>query len=138
MPVPPPIHEDLPPGKKEQQEKNKSILDFLEFSSPTEEQKKALLAMADFVSKDNLEDFLILSGAAGTGKTSITTTLIQYLNSKDTNYKIAAPTGRAARILGKKSKTASSTIHSLINNSVANPNTGEVTFKLKPDYRIPN
>ncbi|CAN5156388.1 ATP-binding domain-containing protein [soil metagenome] len=114
-------------------EKKKSILDFLEFSSPTEEQEKALLSMANFVSKDNLEDFLILSGAAGTGKTSITTTLIQYLNSKDTNYKIAAPTGRAARILGKKSRTTSSTIHSLIYNSVANPNTGEVVFKLKPN-----
>lgn len=110
-----------------------SILSFLDFKSPTAEQEKALLAMADFISKDNLQDFLILSGAAGTGKTSITTTLIQYLNSKDINYKIAAPTGRAARILGKKSKATSSTIHSLIYSTESDPHTGIVHFKLKPN-----
>ncbi len=112
---------------------NNSILNFLEFKFPTADQKKALLAMAEFVSKDNFQDFLILSGAAGTGKTSITTTLIQFLNSKDINYKVAAPTGRAARILGKKSRTTSSTIHSLIYNTESDPNTGEVFFKLKPN-----
>lgn len=120
--------------------KAKSILDYLEFQSPTSEQKTALLAMADLVDSSNMQDFLILSGAAGTGKTSITTALIKYLNSEDIKYKIAAPTGRAARILGKKSGATSSTIHSLIYNSVASPQTGEVVFKLKPnpvkDYTI--
>lgn len=117
-----------------------SILEYLEFSSPTEEQKLALLAMEDLVSPQNSQDFLILSGAAGTGKTSITTSLIQYLNHQNIQFKIAAPTGRAARILGKKSGATSTTIHSLIYNSVSDPNTGEVTFKLKPntvkDYSI--
>lgn len=121
--------------------KSKScILDYLDFSSPTEEQKLALLAMADLVSKQNKQDFLILSGAAGTGKTSITTCLIKYLNYQKIQFKIAAPTGRAARILGKKSGATSTTIHSLIYNSVSDPNTGEVTFKLKPntvkDYSV--
>src|SRR5690606_16615275 len=73
----------------------------------------------------------ILSGAAGTGKTSITTALIQYLTKKDINYKIAAPTGRAARILGKKCKTTSTTIHSMIYNTVSDPDSGEVVFKRK-------
>ena len=117
-----------------------SILSFLEFASPTPEQELALLAMSTLVESSNMKDFLILSGAAGTGKTSITTALIKYLNAEDIKYKIAAPTGRAARILGKKSGTASSTIHSLIYNSVASPQTGEVVFKLKPnpikDYTI--
>ena len=110
-----------------------SILDYLEFPSPTEEQKKALLAMEELVSPKNMQDFLILSGAAGTGKTSITTCLIKYLKSKNIQFKIAAPTGRAARILGKKAMTESTTIHSLIYNSVSDPNTGEVVFKLKPN-----
>jgi exodeoxyribonuclease-5 len=118
----------------------KSILDFISFKSPTLEQKNALIAMSDFVSTSNSEDFLILSGAAGTGKTSITTSLIKYLNHQNVQFKIAAPTGRAARILGKKSGATSTTIHSLIYNSVSDPNTGEVTFKLKPntvkDYSV--
>jgi exodeoxyribonuclease-5 len=108
-----------------------TILDHLQFDCPTQEQKVALLWMSSFVKKDNTNDFFILCGAAGTGKTSITTALIGYLNSSSIAYNIAAPTGRAARILGRKSKTINSTIHSLIYNVSSNPNTGEVVFKLK-------
>jgi exodeoxyribonuclease-5 len=108
-----------------------TILDYLQFDEPTSQQRIALLSMSDFVKESNTDDFYILCGAAGTGKTSITTALIGYLNSKAINYKIAAPTGRAARILGRKSKTVNSTIHSLIYNTKANPETGEVNFELK-------
>tara|TARA_B110000003_G_scaffold244653_1_gene253905 strand:- start:703 stop:2052 length:1350 start_codon:yes stop_codon:yes gene_type:complete len=117
-----------------------SILDYLQFDCPTLEQKMALLAMSKFVNFDNEDDFLILSGAAGTGKTSITTALIGYLNSSSISYNIAAPTGRAARILGRKSKTLNSTIHSLIYNTKPNPKTGEIIFTLKEnnvkDYTV--
>jgi len=108
-----------------------TILDHLQFDCPTSEQKAALLGMSDFVKQENKDDFFILCGAAGTGKTSITTALIGYLNTKSIAYNIAAPTGRAARILGRKSKTVNSTIHSLIYNVQANPNTGQVNFVLK-------
>ncbi len=46
-----------------------TILDFLQFETPTHEQKLSLLAMADFVKQENEDDFFILCGAAGTGKT---------------------------------------------------------------------
>lgn len=108
-----------------------TILDHLQFDCPTAQQRLALLAMSDFVSDINKDDFYILCGAAGTGKTSITTALIGYLNAKAINYKIAAPTGRAARILGRKSQTVNSTIHSLIYNVQTNSETGEVKFELK-------
>jgi exodeoxyribonuclease-5 len=108
-----------------------SILDFLHFDCPTQEQKNALLAMQDFIKEDHFADFLILCGAAGTGKTSITSALIGYMNGKDVHYKIAAPTGRAARILGRKSNTQNSTIHSLIYDVKPNAETGEVFFSLK-------
>lgn len=117
-----------------------TILEHLQFDCPTAEQKNALLGMSDFVKSDNNDDFFILCGAAGTGKTSITTALIGYLNSKEVAYNIAAPTGRAARILGRKSKTVNSTIHSLIYNVSSNPDTGQVNFVLKQndikDYNI--
>jgi exodeoxyribonuclease-5 len=108
-----------------------TILDHLQFDCPTTQQRVALLAMSDFVNESNSDDFYILCGAAGTGKTSITTALIGYLNSKAIHYKIAAPTGRAARILGRKSQTVNSTIHSLIYNVQTNTETGEVKFLLK-------
>lgn len=108
-----------------------SILDFLHFDCPTQEQKKSLLAMQTFIHADNTDDYLILCGAAGTGKTSITSALIGYMNTKDVKYKIAAPTGRAARILGRKSNTQNSTIHAMIYDVSPNAETGEVFFTLK-------
>jgi exodeoxyribonuclease-5 len=108
-----------------------TILDHLQFDCPTTQQRNSLLAMSDFVKETNNDDFYILCGAAGTGKTSITTALIGHLNSKAINYRIVAPTGRAARILGRKSNTSSATIHSLIYNAKTNPDNGEVVFELK-------
>jgi exodeoxyribonuclease-5 len=119
---------------------HKSILDYLHFYSPTTEQKNVLSALAKFVEESNQDDFLVLCGAAGTGKTSITSALIGYLNDSEVRYKIAAPTGRAARILGKKTKTISNTIHSLIYSADSNKETGILEWKLKKnrfkDYTI--
>lgn len=108
-----------------------SILDLLHFDAPTQEQKTALLAMADFTKETNTDDFFILSGAAGTGKSSIMSALVGWLNQKDVAYQIAAPTGRAARIIGRKTNTLASTVHSLIYKAVPNPETGVVHFKMK-------
>jgi exodeoxyribonuclease-5 len=110
---------------------NKTILDYLHFHCPTSEQKAALLAMSAFVAGTNTDDFFILCGAAGTGKTSITSALIGYLTNNKVRYRIAAPTGRAARILGRKTGTVSNTIHSMIYKSEANKETGAVKFTLK-------
>ena len=112
-------------------EVKKSIFEFLHFDRPTKDQKKVLQAMENFAEDQNLHDFLILCGAAGTGKTSITAALIGYLNNQKKRYRIAAPTGRAARIIGRKANTTTSTIHSLIYTPDSNTETGVVSFKLK-------
>lgn len=118
----------------------KDILDYLHFHTPTIEQKTTLNALSTFVSSENTDDFFILSGAAGTGKTSITSALVGYLNNDKVKYRIIAPTGRAARILGKKTKTISSTIHSLIYKPETDKESGVVNWKLKynasNDYTI--
>jgi exodeoxyribonuclease-5 len=90
-----------------------------------------LNAMEKFVSDDDPYDFLVLCGAAGTGKTSITSALLGYLGEINTPYKIAAPTGRAARILGKKANALTSTIHSMIYIPSTNSNSGTVSFSIK-------
>src|SRR5688572_12070976 len=105
-----------------------NILDYLAFDAPTSEQVAALNAMSEFVGAANKDDFFTLCGAAGTGKSSITSALIGYLNDRDISYHIAAPTGRAARIIGRKTKCQNSTIHSLIYKVDANAETGEVRF----------
>ena len=108
-----------------------TILDYLHFGTPTIEQKNALLGMSDFVKVDNNEDFMILCGAAGTGKTSIVSAFIGYLGQLDIPYQIAAPTGRAARIIGRKSKTVSNTVHSMIYKAMTNKQTGEIAWRLR-------
>jgi exodeoxyribonuclease-5 len=108
-----------------------TILDHLQFDCPTAKQKSALLGMSSFIQSKNKEDFYILCGTAGTGKTSITSALIGYMNAKAVTYKIVAPTVRAARILGRKSKTLTGTIHSLIYDTKSNPETGEIIFAIK-------
>ncbi len=108
-----------------------SIFSFLHFANPTKDQNQVLCAMEEFVSPNSASDFIIINGAAGTGKTSITSALIGYLNHNELPYKIVAPTGRSARIIGRKSKSTSSTIHSLIYKPKNDPNTGVVEFKLK-------
>lgn len=109
----------------------KNILDHLHFHCPTTEQKNALLALDQFVKEENKDDFFVLCGAAGTGKTSITSALIDYLCQTETQYQISAPTGRAARILGRKTKAVSSTIHSMIYSTGINKNTGDIVLTLK-------
>lgn len=110
---------------------NSGIFKHLHFSQPTKEQADVLKEMEGFIGDSNQFDFIVLCGAAGTGKTSITAALIGYLNELGKPYKISAPTGRAARILGRKAKTTTSTIHSMIYAPKADNETGTVTFKLK-------
>jgi len=107
------------------------IFKHLHFSQPTTEQADVLKEMEGFIDDSNQFDFIVLCGAAGTGKTSITAALIGYLNELGKPYKISAPTGRAARILGRKAKTTTLTIHSMIYAPKADNETGTVTFKLK-------
>lgn len=111
-----------------------TILDHLHFATPTTEQKNALTGMADFSKKENTDDFMILCGAAGTGKTSIVSAFINYLNQMNVSYQIAAPTGRAARIIGRKSNAVSSTLHSMIYTVVPNKKTGTVSWQLKQNH----
>lgn len=96
------------------QSKNKisdisTLLDF----NPNEDQKDALNKIKNFI--DNTTDnVFVLTGAAGTGKTSIMKAVISYINSYLGDFNLLAPTGRAANIIAQKSGFDSQTIHSHI------------------------
>jgi exodeoxyribonuclease-5 len=107
------------------------ILSLLPFPDPTEEQRRALVAMEDFIKPTNPDHFLILCGAAGTGKTSITSAFIRLLKEQNIHHHIAAPTGRAARILGNKTNAIAGTLHSLMYTPESDRETGAVTWRLK-------
>ncbi len=72
-----------------------------------DDQQRAI--MACFSSKIS-----IITGGPGTGKTTLIKTLLKLLNQHNFEYKLAAPTGRAAKRLMESTKQHATTIHRLL------------------------
>lgn len=62
----------------------------------------------------NAESVFLLKGYAGTGKTFITKGLTEYFRSIGRNYVLAAPTGKASKVIASKTKSHAYTIHKSI------------------------
>ncbi len=62
----------------------------------------------------NTESTFLLKGYAGTGKTFITKGLTEYFRSIGRNYVLAAPTGKASKVIAEKTKSPAFTIHKTI------------------------
>ncbi len=80
---------------------------------PTECQREMFQSLDVFLNGDSLEDWmLVISGYAGTGKTSALAAFIKVLK-KYTNkkYVLLAPTGRSAKVLSNVTKEKAVTIH---------------------------
>ena len=88
-----------------------TIFDLLPFS-PTTEQARFLFEIDEFMESD--EDFFILRGSAGTGKTSVAKAVVDYLSDQQIPCRLLAPTTRAARIIGQKTGREARTLHSRI------------------------
>ncbi len=79
----------------------------------SEQQKDVFEDILRFL-QDPYQQIFVLKGYAGTGKTSLLKGLVVYLKQCGINFRIAAPTGRAAKILSNKTEYPASTIHKLI------------------------
>lgn len=73
---------------------------------------------------DELESFLankstcfLLKGYAGTGKTFMMKGVTEFLSENKRSFRMAAPTGRAAKIISQKTKRKAFTIHKTIYSS---------------------
>lgn len=86
-----------------------SLLSFLGFSA-TPEQANALTTIERFLASS--DHFLIVRGAAGTGKTSIMSAVTRYLMENSIIPVPLGPTGRAAKNLGRKTGVPAKTMHS--------------------------
>lgn len=73
----------------------------------------------------------IIKGAAGTGKTTLIRSLVLALRSLGFEPALMAPTGRAAKVLGKRTGCESRTIHSYIYNCKDEPIKNEEGDALK-------
>ena len=79
----------------------------------TDDQRAALAAMQDFITRGKEKCFL-LQGYAGTGKTFLIRRLAQWLESMKWSFSLAAPTGRAGKVLADKTGYPAGTIHRAI------------------------
>lgn len=78
---------------------------------PTHDQSELFLELESFLRKRDSKELFVLSGYAGTGKTSVLGAFVQTLRHYKVRVKLLAPTGRAAKVFSLKSKEDAFTIH---------------------------
>ena len=99
--------------------------------------------LGDFLDGDAQSVFL-LKGYAGTGKTFITKGLTEYFRAIGRNYILAAPTGKASKVIASKTKSEAYTIHKTIYSfdDIAeyrdDEEDGTETFKFYAQLRVNN
>ena len=82
--------------------------------TPTSKQDELLKRLSHFVLSKNKEALFVLKGYAGTGKTTIISTLVSNLWQTGLKEVLLAPTGRAAKVIGNYSNREAFTIHKKI------------------------
>ena len=78
---------------------------------PTAEQEAAIDTFAHFMADRNEQAVMVLRGAAGTGKTSLSAAIVQALVSLQQKLVLLAPTGRAAKVFSLFAGQPAYTIH---------------------------
>ncbi len=82
--------------------------------TPTQDQDALIEALAAFLVDPNPNSLFILQGYAGTGKTTIVSSLVDVLPSLGMGHVLLAPTGRAAKVLAGYAGQQAFTIHKKI------------------------
>ncbi|KAF2518750.1 AAA family ATPase [Flavobacterium salilacus subsp. salilacus] len=81
---------------------------------PTLKQDIFLQKISVFITNTNKDEIFVLKGYAGTGKTTIISTIVNHLRDADKKYVLLAPTGRAAKVISGYSQKPAFTIHKRI------------------------
>lgn len=89
-----------------------SIFDIFKTYNLTTSQEELLNQLDDFFQND--EYCFLLKGYAGTGKTFMMKGVADYLKQINRHFIIAAPTGRAAKVISQKTDYSAYTIHKTI------------------------
>lgn len=97
---------------------------------PTQGQEKFFTYFDAFLGSGKDRCTLLLKGYAGTGKTTLISAVINYLNTVDVTTVVLAPTGRAAKVVSGYSNKQAFTIHKMIYQRSADKE-GTVKVELK-------
>lgn len=82
--------------------------------TPTDDQLEALKKIASYICEDKNDIIFLLTGYAGTGKTSVISSIVRTLDSLRMKSVLLAPTGRAAKVLASYTGKQAFTIHKRI------------------------
>lgn len=88
--------------------------------------------IAVFLTNDKRDEIFVLKGYAGTGKTTVISTIVNNLVELKKKYILLAPTGRAAKVIANYSEKPAFTIHKKIYFPKKNKG-GGVTFTIMPN-----
>jgi len=83
-------------------------------NTPTDDQSEALKKIATYIAENSNDVIFLLTGYAGTGKTSVISSIVRTLDLLRMRSVLLAPTGRAAKVLGSYSARQALTIHKKI------------------------
>ncbi len=81
---------------------------------PTDDQSDALKKIASYICDNNNDVIFLMTGYAGTGKTSVISSIVKTLDMLRMRSVLLAPTGRAAKVLASYSGRPAYTIHKKI------------------------
>jgi exodeoxyribonuclease V len=102
---------------------------------PTPGQSKLFELMNEFLLEEDKErSIFVLSGYAGTGKTTFLSSLIKVLPKFGWKSILMAPTGRAAKVMANYSKRQAQTIHKKIYKQKESSYSGNFVFELQKNY----
>ena len=99
---------------------------------PTLKQDIFFQKVADFVINSSNDELFVLKGYAGTGKTTVISTIVNQLKNVNQKYLLLAPTGRAAKVISNYSQKPAFTIHKKI-YFPKKASGGGVSFTLQPN-----
>ncbi|MBQ0719031.1 MAG: AAA family ATPase [Gammaproteobacteria bacterium] len=99
--------------KPEETARRMSINDAFAEYQLTAGQQELVACLDGFLTSDRDKVFL-LKGYAGTGKTFITKGLTEFFRAIGRNYVLAAPTGKASKVIAKKTRSPAYTLHKTI------------------------
>lgn len=98
--------------------------------TPTREQKTLIPKLAAFLEdREQSRPVFLLTGYAGTGKTSCLQMLAKTARKLRYRIKLLAPTGRAAKIISNYSRQQAGTLHRQIYQQVQHPYSGQIEFR---------
>ncbi len=83
-------------------------------NTPTDDQSEALKKIALYICDNNNDVIFLMTGYAGTGKTSVISSVVKTLDLLRMRSVLLAPTGRAAKVLSSYSGRQAFTIHKKI------------------------